>query len=388
MDLVSPFSNLLAYYWHRSLSSCSILEINSTTVVLIPKIQNPSKLGDYRPISCCNSIYKYISKIISQRIKEVIPDLASLAQTAFIQGRRIYDNILLAQELLQNYHLNNLGQRCAIKVDLHKAYDSVQWDFLLAVLRCMNFPLQMVKWIETYITSPRFSISINGELNGYLQIFNGIMESTILEEDFQFHWRCKNEKIHYLTFADDRMIFSNATLQSVITVKNVLEHIFQIVGRGHNKQSINSAYPWFKEGNLPVRYLGVPLITSRLRANDCKALVDKITARVRSWTNKSLSYAGRVQLAQSVLFSIQIFWSAVFILPKTVCKAIDRVLRSFIWKGTSMDSFGAKVAWDTVCCPKNEGSLGLKLTREWNKAAMVKHIWHILSKDSDSIWTR
>ncbi|KAI3472119.1 hypothetical protein Pfo_029607, partial [Paulownia fortunei] len=115
------------------------------------------------------------------------------------------------------------------------------------------------------------------------------------------------------------------------------------------------------EGKLPVRYFGVPLITSRLRANDCKALVDKITARVRSWTNKSLSYAGRVKLAQSVLFSIQIFWSAVSI-------------------------FGAKVAWDTVCCPKNEGGLGLKLTHEWNKAAMVKHIWHILSKDSESFW--
>ena len=81
-------------------------EVNATAIALIPKIPNPDKLKDFRPISCCNTVYKCIAKILANRLRNVLSHLVGLHQTAFISGRRIGDNILLAQELLRNYHRN------------------------------------------------------------------------------------------------------------------------------------------------------------------------------------------------------------------------------------------------------------------------------------------
>ena len=106
-------------------SGCLLREINCTIIALVPKIPNPSSMHDYRPISCCNAIYKCISKIIAARIKGCLPDIISPAQTAFVQGRNIADNILLTQELMKNYHLDSGIPRCALKIDLKKAYDSI-----------------------------------------------------------------------------------------------------------------------------------------------------------------------------------------------------------------------------------------------------------------------
>ncbi|GMH16976.1 hypothetical protein Nepgr_018817 [Nepenthes gracilis] len=121
-------------------------QINATCISLIPKVKAPSKVGDFRPISCCNVVYKIISKIIANRIKNVLPYLVDSCQNVFVPGRRISDNILLAQELLHNYHSRKGVWRCALKVDLMKTYDSVQWDFLIVVLELMEFPPQMTRW--------------------------------------------------------------------------------------------------------------------------------------------------------------------------------------------------------------------------------------------------
>ena len=107
-------------------SGCLLQEINCTIIALVPKLPNPSSMHDYRPISCCNTIYKCILKIIAARIKRCLPDIICTAQTAFVQGRSIADNILLTQELMNNYHLDSRPPRCALKIDLKKAYDSMR----------------------------------------------------------------------------------------------------------------------------------------------------------------------------------------------------------------------------------------------------------------------
>jgi len=83
-----------------------------------------------------------------------------------------------------------------------------------------------------------------------------------------------------------------------------------------------------------MKYLGVPLISSRLKAVYCKGLVVRITSKVRHWTCRTLSYAGRVQLINSVLFSIQVYWASVFLLPGQVIKNVEQILRSFLWSGS------------------------------------------------------
>lgn len=95
-----------------------------------PKIPNPSKVGDYKPISCRNSIYKCIAKILANRLQIALPFLIDPVQSGFVKGRRIADNIFLTQEIMRGYHKHFPSPKCAMKVDIMKAHDSVRWEFL------------------------------------------------------------------------------------------------------------------------------------------------------------------------------------------------------------------------------------------------------------------
>ncbi|KAJ9536721.1 hypothetical protein OSB04_un000106 [Centaurea solstitialis] len=109
-------------------------EINHTLLCLLPKSPNASSVTDFRPISCCTVLYKCISKILVDRIKPYLDGLVSRSQSAFISGRRIVDNILMAHELVVGYHLQVGQPRCAFKIDIRKAYDMVDWRFLFNML--------------------------------------------------------------------------------------------------------------------------------------------------------------------------------------------------------------------------------------------------------------
>ncbi|GJZ46414.1 RNA-directed DNA polymerase, eukaryota, reverse transcriptase zinc-binding domain protein [Tanacetum coccineum] len=144
-------------------------EINATLIALIPKINTPSKVSDFRPIACCNVIYKCISKILTNRIKNGLSKIMNINQSAFIPGRHIQDNILIAQELLRGYNRKNRPKRCAMQIDIQKAYDTVNWSFLESILVKFGFPQKMVKWIMACITSSAFSICLNGEVHGFFK---------------------------------------------------------------------------------------------------------------------------------------------------------------------------------------------------------------------------
>lgn len=100
-------------------------QINNTFVTLIPKVANPMYIKDFRPIACCNTIYKVITKILAQRIQSMMPHLVLSNQSAFVTGRLMQHNILLSQELIRGYAQKNVSPRCLLKIDLQKAYDTI-----------------------------------------------------------------------------------------------------------------------------------------------------------------------------------------------------------------------------------------------------------------------
>ena len=118
---------------------------------------------------------------------------------------------------------------------------------------------------------------------------------------------------------------------------------------------------------------------------DCSSLIKKITARITCWSSKLLSYAGRVQLIKSVLFSMQNYWCRNFLLPKGVLNKVNQMCAGFLWKGKAFTAKGARVNWKDVCHPRSEGGLGLKDMASWNKACIMQNIWAIICK-AGSIW--
>ena len=401
-------------------SGSMLREINCTVITLVPKVPNPGSMHDYRPISCCNTIYKCISKIIAARIKQCIPDIISPSQSAFVQGRSIADNVLITQDLMLNYHRDVGPPRCALKVDIMKAYDTVSWDCILSILSCMGTPTHILKCIMACITTPSFSISINGELAGFFMSKRGLRQGDPLSsflfilameafsrslaeaanrQGFQFHPRCKEINLTHLCFADDMFLFSGGTHSSVQVFMDELSRFASFSGLQVNKQKsaiflagvsdevrndlLNAT--GYSLGRFPMRYLGVPLISTRLTHRDCMPLIQRITARIQSWTSNSLSYAGRLQLISSVLYSIQLYWCSLFIIPKYTISKIEQSLSSFLWSGNSGSARRAKINWESVCLPKEEGGLGLRRVKDLNDSNVMKHIWNLFYK-KDSLW--
>lgn len=124
-------------------------------------------MKDYRTISCCNVLYKVISKIIANRLKGTVPQCITCNQSAFVNDRLLVENLLVATEIVKDYHKKDVSPRCAMKIDIAKAFDSVYWPFLLDTLRALNMHDQFIRWIELCVFTPSFSVQVNGELAGF-----------------------------------------------------------------------------------------------------------------------------------------------------------------------------------------------------------------------------
>ncbi|GKV40106.1 hypothetical protein SLEP1_g47777 [Rubroshorea leprosula] len=141
-----------------------VRDVNLTHIVLIPKVKSPSSMKDFRPISLCNVLYKIISKVLTNRLKSILPHIISNNQSAFVPGRLIYDNIMVAFEAIHHLKNKKVGRRghMAVKLDLSKAFDRVEWNFLEDTMRAMGFPEWWINHVMTCVRTVEYSVLING----------------------------------------------------------------------------------------------------------------------------------------------------------------------------------------------------------------------------------
>ncbi|XP_010463260.1 PREDICTED: uncharacterized protein LOC104743929 [Camelina sativa] len=392
---------------------------NATILTLVPKIPNAQRITQFRPIACCNTLYKIASKILANRLKKVLPDLISNSQSAFIQGRLLVENVLLAIELVQGFNQKNISPRGMLKIDLMKAFDSVHWGFLINTLTAMGFPARFISLIDQCISTTSFSACINGELCGYFRGARGLRQgdplspylfvlamevfSQLLTQHFSAnkigpHPSALCPLVSHLAFADDIMVFFDGKTNSLSHIVAVLQEFSRISGLTMNLsktelflggvtqiEATQMASLGFNIGSLPIRYLGLPLMHRKLRLAEYRPLLQSLTNRFSSWSSRALSYAGRQQLISSVIYGTINFWMSAFILPKGCIKKIETLCANFLWSGDVTKKGIAKMAWRDLCLPKAEGGLGFRCLSHWNKTLILKLTWRLLAA-RDSLW--
>jgi hypothetical protein len=138
--------------------------INCTNIALVPKLKNPANVSDFRPIGLCNVLYKMVSKVLANRLKEVLPSVISSNQSAFIPGRLITDNVLAAYETLHTMHTNMWSKVgfMGIKLDMSKTYDRVEWKFLEVVIEKLGFSQRWISLIMVCVRTVSYAVVVNG----------------------------------------------------------------------------------------------------------------------------------------------------------------------------------------------------------------------------------
>ncbi|KAL2944091.1 LINE-1 retrotransposable element ORF2 protein [Bienertia sinuspersici] len=397
-------------------------EINNTFISLIPKVQCPKNVSEFRPISCCNVIYKCITKLICSRLKLVLPDLIAENQGAFVHGRYIIHNIMVCQDMVRGYGRKNTAPGCIIKLDIKKAYDTINWEFLEEMLSALGFPDTFTRWIMTCVRSAQYSLVINGIPNGHEKFKRGLRQgdpispllfvicmeylSRILRKmtknsEFKFHPKCKPMNLTHLCFADDLILCSKGEIESVKMLINCF-HAFSLTSGLQASKDKTEIYTCgmkeeqiqeiihdtgFRRGHLPFKYLGIPISSKRISIGQCENLIEKMTSRIRIWSSKNMSYAGRAQLINAVLLSIHQYWAQVFILPKAVLTKIEGICRAFLWSGKWYSNAPGNISWDRTCTPKSAGGLGIKDIQRWNYASLGRYVWALATKQ-DNLWVK
>ncbi|GKB76435.1 RNA-directed DNA polymerase, eukaryota, reverse transcriptase zinc-binding domain protein [Tanacetum coccineum] len=274
----------------------------------------PQKVSDFRPIACCNVIYKCISKILTNRIKLALNHIVDDNQSAFVPGRAITDNILLTQELLKGYNCAIGPKRCSFKIDIQKAYDTVCWRYIEDILR---------RFRDIDISGGR-GLRQGDPISPYMftmvmEMVNLLIKDEIMKDkSFKYHFGCRQLKITHLCFADDLIMLSHGDISSVATHKRALDKFSIISGLYPNlskctmfcgsmdddtKEVISRIFP-FKEGKLLVRYFGVLLVTKKIGIADCNQLVEKnIASRKESLCVKWINV---VKLKQRSVWDVEI----------------------------------------------------------------------------------
>lgn len=148
--------------------------INHTFLALIPKSKDAKTIDAFRPISLCNALYKIISKVAANRLKNIIPHTISDDQKAFIKGRQLMDEAILIHELIHS--LTSNSQKGLLKLDMKKAFDRVNWQFLLRIMSTFGFDDGWIQWISALIGCPSFSVIINGSAQGFFNSSRGLRQ--------------------------------------------------------------------------------------------------------------------------------------------------------------------------------------------------------------------
>ena len=229
--------------------------------MLIPKCDNPTSMKDFRPIRLCNVVYKILSKTLANQLKGLLPTVISPNQSAFVPRWLMTDNALVAFEIFHAMKRRDIRGDgvCALKLDMSKAYDRVEWCFLERVMEKLGFCGEWISKVMTCISSVSFTFKVNGSVDGlvvpsrglrqgdpispYLFLlcadaFSTLLTKAALEKKIHGARICRGAPlVSHLFFADDSILFTKASVQECSVVADIISKYERASGQSQSKQN-------------------------------------------------------------------------------------------------------------------------------------------------------
>ena len=317
--------------------------LNDTYICLIPKIKNPQKITDFRPISLCNVMYRILAKVLANRLKKILPEVVSKSQSASVPGRLITDNVLVAFELMHHINQKRKGKdgQMAIKLDMIKAFDRVEWECLARIMQKLEFHDRWISIIMMCISTVSYSVLINGKPKGEIIPSRGIRQGDPLSPFLfllcaeglsamlQKEERLGNIKgisicrgaphISHLFFADDSIIFCRANMGDCRRIWDVLQDYgaasWQKINKDKTSLSFSKNTIAFVQAEIKClfgaqvikqhdRYLGLPSLIGRGKKKAFNRIKDQLSRKLAGWKGKLLSAAGKEPYLYHELFQV------------------------------------------------------------------------------------
>ncbi|XP_056862473.1 uncharacterized protein LOC130510143 [Raphanus sativus] len=297
----------------------------------------------------------------------------------------------------------------AVKTDMSKAYDRLEWNFISTVLERLGFHPIWIGLIMQCISSVTYSFLINGSPRGSVipsrgirqgdplspyifilcsEVLSGLCNRSQEEGRIQGIQVARGSpRINHLLFADDTMFFLSASRESTTALKAILDRYEEASGQSINKdkssitfsrkaptelkQRVHNELQILKEGGVG-KYLGLPEHFGRRKRDLFASIVDRIKQKASSWSNRHLSTAGKLVMLQSVLTPVPSHAMTCFELPVSLCKRIQSAFTRFWWDGGNGKRKMAWISWEKLTLPKDSGGLGFRDVQAFNEAFLAK----------------
>ena len=378
-------------------------------ITLLDKGKNRYLLKNWRPISLLNVDYKIITKVIATRLKKVLPKLIHINQVGYVTERKITDNIRILSDIMF-YTKEFKKPGMFINVDFSKAFDSVNWHFLLSTLHRFNFGSSFIKWVQIFYNDISSCIINNSRLSKSFKLERGVRQGDPLSpylfilviEILGIMIRndkdikgivISNEEIKLLQYADD-MTGCLSDVNSAKTFIHLINKFGLYSGLKLNTEKTEGMWlgSQYKSTNTPlgiswprkpIRFLGVYLSYDEDEVNSFNFdnKIKKCKQVLNLWKTRHLSMYGRIQIVKTYIISQFLYVTAAIYIPNTYIVEVNHMIMDFIWWGRK-----PKLKREILYLPTSCGGLNVPNFRKLVDACYVKWVKRYDDDRSQCLW--